>query len=205
MAYTTPRTWVIGETVTAAMLNEQVRDNISYLYDQAVPPGVFLPYGGTSAPTGFLLCQGQAVSRAVYATLFGILSTTYGVGDGSTTFNLPDLRQRFPLGKAASGTGSTLGSTGGAIDHTHAGPSHTHTINSDGAHTHTFTTGNESSITELYTDGGGPDVPNSPHTHSGTTDSDGDHNHGGSTDSAGTGSTNSNNPPYLVVNYIVKY
>ncbi len=84
-----------------------------------LPAGVTLPYGGTTAPPGYLLCDGSAVSRTTYAVLFTILSTTYGVGDGSTTFNLPDLRQRFPMGKAVSGTGSTLGGTGGAIDHTH--------------------------------------------------------------------------------------
>ena len=85
-----------------------------------LPAGVTLPYGGASAPSGYLLCDGSAISRTTYAGLFAILSTTYGVGDGSTTFNLPDLRQRFPMGKAVSGTGSTLGGTGGAIDHTHA-------------------------------------------------------------------------------------
>lgn len=84
-----------------------------------LPPGVTLPYGGAAAPSGYLICDGSAVSRTTYANLFTILSTTYGGGDGSTTFNLPDLRQRFPLGKATSGTGATLGGTGGAIDHTH--------------------------------------------------------------------------------------
>lgn len=84
-----------------------------------IPAGVTLPYGGTAAPPGYLLCDGSAVSRTTYFILFAVLSTTYGTGDGSTTFNLPDLRQRFPLGKAASGTGATLGATGGAIDHTH--------------------------------------------------------------------------------------
>lgn len=83
------------------------------------PAGITLPYSGTSAPPGYLLCDGSAVSRTTYAILFTILSTTYGAGDGSTTFNLPDLRQRFPLGKATSGTGATLGGTGGTIDHTH--------------------------------------------------------------------------------------
>lgn len=82
-------------------------------------PGEINFYAGTSAPSGYLLCDGTAISRTTYSTLFGIISTTYGAGDGSTTFNLPDLRQRFPLTKAASGTGSTLGSTGGTIDHLH--------------------------------------------------------------------------------------
>lgn len=94
----------------------------------SVPTGGIIAYGGTSAPSNFLLCDGSLVSRATYDTLFGIIGTAYGAGDGSTTFGLPDLQQRFPLGKAASGTGSTLGSTGGDIDHTHTGPSHTHSV-----------------------------------------------------------------------------
>jgi len=83
--------------------------------------GIIVPFGGASAPTGFLLCDGSAVSRTTYATLFGVIGTTYGVGNGSTTFNLPDLRQRFPLGKAVSGDGSTLGGVGGILSgaHTH--------------------------------------------------------------------------------------
>lgn len=84
------------------------------------PPGMLALWATATAPTGWLICDGSAVSRTTYADLFAVLSTAYGVGDGSTTFNLPDLRGRFPLGKAASGTGSTLGGTGGAIDHSHA-------------------------------------------------------------------------------------
>lgn len=98
-----------------------------------LPPGIIWAYSAAAAPSGFLLCDGAAVSRTTYAALFAVIGITYGSGDGSTTFNLPDLRQRFPLGKAASGTGSTLGGTGGNIDHTHTGPSHTHTVAS---HTH---------------------------------------------------------------------
>jgi microcystin-dependent protein len=99
-----------------------------------VPPGGIVAYGGTSAPTGYLLCQGALVSRATYATLFAIVGTAFGAGDGATTFGLPDLRQRVPLGTAAAGTGSTLGGTGGTIDHLHTGPSHTHaaTVTRDG-------------------------------------------------------------------------
>lgn len=54
--------------------------------------GTVLPFAGEAAPNGWLLCYGQAISRTTYSTLFGIIGTTYGTGDGSTTFNLPDLR-----------------------------------------------------------------------------------------------------------------
>ena len=83
---------------------------------------------------GWLKCDGQAISRTDYKPLFDKIGTLYGSGNGTTTFNLPDSRQRFWLGRAASGTGANFGDTGGAIDHTHSTPNHTHTVNS---HTHT--------------------------------------------------------------------
>lgn len=64
--------------------------------------GTISMFGGASAPTGFLLCDGAEVSRATYAALFAITSTTYGVGNGSTTFNVPNLQGRFPLGYSSS-------------------------------------------------------------------------------------------------------
>ena len=67
--------------------------------------GVVSPYAGSSAPSGWLICDGSAVSRTTYASLFAITSTTFGVGDGSTTFNLPDLRSRIPVG---AGTGTKV-------------------------------------------------------------------------------------------------
>ncbi len=85
----------------------------------AVETGFIVPTGRAAAPLGWLMCDGAAVSRSTFANLFAAIGTAYGVGDGATTFNLPDLRQRVPLGKAASGTGATLGGTGGAIDHVH--------------------------------------------------------------------------------------
>lgn len=91
-----------------------------------MPTGVITAYGAAVAPSGWLLCNGSAISRTTYATLFATIGTTYGAGDGATTFNLPDLQQRFPLGKAAAGTGATLGGTGGNIDHTHSLPAHYH-------------------------------------------------------------------------------
>lgn len=101
----------------------------------AVPVGTLLPYAGATVPMGgFLFCDGASVSRDTYRALFGVLGTTFGRGNGTSTFTLPDFRQRFPLGVAASGTGSVLGATGGdALVHSHTGPSHTHGVLS---HTH---------------------------------------------------------------------
>lgn len=172
-----------------------------------VPTGAILPYGGATAPTGYLLCDGTAVSRSTYAALFAILSTAYGVGNGSTTFNLPDLRQRFPLGKAVSGTGATLGSTGGTIDHVHAGGSHSHgsaglSVPSSGAHTHVTGTPVEAAADIQL--GAGEAAAASPHTHN--IASSGAHTHtlSGSTDAAGTGNTGTANAPFATVNFVIK-
>jgi microcystin-dependent protein len=73
--------------------------------------GTIKPWGKATAPAGYLLCDGSAVSRTTYADLFAVISTTYGAGDSSTTFNVPDLQGKFPQGK--SGTTSMAG-TGGA-------------------------------------------------------------------------------------------
>ena len=67
--------------------------------DAAIPAGVVLPYAGSSAPAGWLLCHGQNVSRTVYAALFAAIGTTYGIGDGTTTFGLPDVRGRVIAGE----------------------------------------------------------------------------------------------------------
>lgn len=106
-----------------------------------VPVGSIFPYAGATAPTNYLLCYGQAISRATYSVLFSILSTTYGVGDGSTTFNLPDLRGRViaaldNLGGVSANVvtdtdADTRGGTDGEEDHTLTTaemPSHTHDL-----------------------------------------------------------------------------
>lgn len=67
------------------------------------PIGSYIPFGGTSIPTGWLLCNGQAVSRTDYADLFAVIGTAYGSGDGSTTFNIPDLREAVPKGAGLTG------------------------------------------------------------------------------------------------------
>jgi microcystin-dependent protein len=76
-----------------------------------IPAGVMHQYAGATAPSGYLLCDGSAVSRTTYAALFAVLSTTYGSGDGSTTFTLPDMRGRMPMG-AGTGTGLNASGTG---------------------------------------------------------------------------------------------
>lgn len=76
-------------------------------------PGIIKMYAGSSAPDGWLLCDGSAVSRTDYSLLYAVIGTTYGAGDGSTTFNIPDLRGRFPVG---AGVNYNIGSTGGSED-----------------------------------------------------------------------------------------
>ena len=97
------------------------------------PAGIIMPFAGTVAPQGYLLCDGSAVDRTTYATLFGVIGTTFGAGDGSTTFNLPDLGGRVPLGVSST---HLLGSTGGSETvtlteselpaHVHEVPQHGH-------------------------------------------------------------------------------
>ena len=74
-----------------------------------MPVGCVIPFAGAAAPTGWLLCQGQAVSRTTYAQLFSVIGTTYGSGDGSTTFNLPDMRGRVAVGSDANSLGQEEG------------------------------------------------------------------------------------------------
>lgn len=91
------------------------------------PSGSLTAYAGPSAPSGWLLCYGQAVSRTTYADLFAVIGTTYGAGDGSTTFNLPDLR-----GRVVAGVDNMGGSDAGRLDWANtpgtAGGAQTHTL-----------------------------------------------------------------------------
>ena len=78
---------------------------------EGIPTATIVPWSDSSVPSGFLECNGSAVSRSTYADLFAIIGTTYGSGNGSTTFNVPDLQDNVAVGK--SGT-KNLASTGGA-------------------------------------------------------------------------------------------
>lgn len=139
-------------TLTGAPTTNNMAATKKYVDDEiaAIPSASDLTPAGTviwtarsSAPTGYLKANGAAVSRTTYATLFSAIGTTYGSGDGSTTFNLPDLRGEFVRGVddgRGIDTGRTLGST-----QTDQNKDHTHTATTTvDAHTHTGTTGNPS-------------------------------------------------------------
>jgi microcystin-dependent protein len=106
--------------------------------DVGVPSGTLLPFAGGTVPDGYLLCNGAAVSRTTYARLFTAIGTAWGVGNGSTTFNVPDGRGRTMIG---AGTGSgltarTLGTSLGEESHTQTTDelvAHDHAYNHDGA------------------------------------------------------------------------
>lgn len=99
--------------------------------------GLIYMYGGSTAPNGFLICDGSAISRTTYASLFAAIGTIYGSGDNSTTFNIPNILGRVAIG---SSVGHTVGTTGGEETHTlltNEMPAHSHMIPSHG-HTHTI-------------------------------------------------------------------
>lgn len=154
------------------------------------PPGAMISYGGASAPTGWVLCDGTAISRTVYKDLFNAVGTTYGVGDGSTTFNVPDLKDKIPMGK--SGT-KALGTTGGAAT---ANLAHTHAVDS---HSHSGVTGASSANYQSVYFRADPiqNVPSVDHTHTVSAQAPG-------TDSK-LSATQSILNPYVTINWIIKY
>lgn len=89
---------VAANAITNAKIADATITAAKLAVGAAMPPGSVMAFAHTAAPTGWLLCQGQAVSRTTYAALFAVLSTTWGEGDASTTFNLPDLRGEFVRG-----------------------------------------------------------------------------------------------------------
>lgn len=110
-------------------------------------------YAGSAVPNGYLACDGQAVSRTTYAALFNAIGTTWGAGDGSTTFNLPPLNDRFLRHRSAAGAAGPVGTTQADQNktHTHTGSGTTSAVSND--HTHTFS-GTTSSMNR-----------NNPHSH----------------------------------------
>lgn len=105
---------VEGDTTLAGVTADSA--TVAGVTGGLVPTASVLPFAGSAAPTGWLICDGSAVSRTTYATLYAAVGDAFGDGDGTTTFNVPDLRDNVPVGK--SGT-KALASTGGAATHNH--------------------------------------------------------------------------------------
>ena len=155
----------------------------------SIPIGVVQAYSGVSAPSGWLLCDGSEVSRTTYTDLFAVIGESYGSGDGITTFNLPDLRGRIPVGKDDMGgspagrvlnNGNTLGNNGGE---------ETHVLTEDEmpSHTHGYWGGTGSQWADYQTSFHVDRDPG-PQT----------------TDPAGGDQPHNNMQPYLITNYIIK-
>ena len=203
-------------------------DGANWVPGSPSPVGALQMFAGATAPFGYLLCDGAAVSRTTYADLFAVISTTYGVGDNATTFNVPDLRGRVPLG---SGTGAgltprTLGSSGGAETVTLDGtmiPGHTHagTTDSAGSHSHGVTDpGHVHSQTTINDDynNSGTNPPGFAADSAGSVtwnninssvtgisvNANGAHTHTFTSGSTGGGAAHANMQPWLAINYIIK-
>jgi microcystin-dependent protein len=168
-----------------------------------ISTGSVIPWADTSIPSGFLECNGSDVSRTTYASLFAIIGTTYGSGNGSTTFTLPDVQDKIVMGRSPT---KALASTGGANTVASAGNSSGNAGNTSistptmASHNHN-PGGNRHSGAGLAYSGSGSTMDNSP---SGTSSSGGGGAHGHTINTSFTGTANSVLQPYLTVIYIIK-
>lgn len=166
----------------------------------AADVGLIMMYPSLTPPVGWLSCNGAAVSRTTYANLFALISTTFGSGDGTTTFNLPNMQDRFPAGVGFS---YAVGNSGGATQVTldaNSMPSHAHSgaTFSSGDHNHPREVGGNLAASGSSWNPAGTGTPDTP------TGISGDHNHSLSINAAGGGQAHENRPPYLALNFIIK-
>jgi microcystin-dependent protein len=180
-----------------------------------VPPGALIPFAGVRVPEGYLLCDGSDISREQYPSLFYAIDTLYGDGDGETTFTLPDLRGRVPVGQYEEDPYfDTLAGVGGQTDvalSSNQIPSHSHSVNDPG-HVHTQTSMNDDFNNSAVGPNGGysafttPSYPRSDSTGSVTwSQTINSASSGISVNNTGGGQTHTNVQPYITIQYIIKY
>lgn len=120
-----------ASAAATATLAQQIQQQVQQMLKFIIPIGGIIGFYGTTAPDGWLICNGQAVSRTTYAELFSVISTRSGAGDGRSTFNLPDLRGMVLYGWGHSQRTPSLGAAVGEFEHTitqNEMPPHTHEI-----------------------------------------------------------------------------
>lgn len=154
----------------------------------AVPPGTVMHFAASTAPSGWLYCDGSAISRATYSRLFSNIGTTFGTGDGSATFNIPDLRDEFIRGANPGSRAVGLAENDSYRSHNHSG-----STNSAGAHSHSVSI-------PLNSNGGTPSLENGgPSTKSFNTSTAGAHTHSFTTNSTGGSETRPQNVALLPI------
>jgi microcystin-dependent protein len=171
----------------------------AFVLSNGAPTGGLIMWGTSTAPSGWLLCDGTAVNRTTYAALFAVISTTFGVGDGSTTFNLPNYTNRMPYG-------TTVGATGGTADAIVVSHSHSFTGSALGNHDHTmlFHQSSKSGNATPYMLSNPTLGENFQGDLTLTTSSSSAGTPSGSISTTGSSGTNQNLPPYLGINFIIK-
>jgi microcystin-dependent protein len=207
----------INTTTPAYKLDVNGTSNATSVFQASallVPTGSIMAFISTSAPSGWLICDGSAVSRTTYSALFAIIGTTFGVGDGVNTFNLPNTQGRMLVAYNSADTNfDSIGETGGNKNvtlTTNELPAHTHTgtTNSNGSHTHTFEMSkdddNGSHNNGQYPVGDANEGPGTD-TYYVNTGSAGAHTHTFTTNSTGSGNSFSILNPYFTVTYIIKF
>lgn len=183
---------IAGDSPASGMILEYDQTTGTWRASEVIAPGDVKWTASNVAPSGrWLAADGSAVSRTTYAGLFDNIGTFFGAGNGTTTFNLPNLSGRFIIGVGTDGLGGTGGSRNAVtVSHAHSGPDHVH------AQVVTASVGGSSVRSDYREDAAGSTFPQGANTGSAGT---------GSTSTTGSSATNANLPPYVALYGYVRY